>query len=273
MKWIRILLIIFILVVVIRYFFIESYRMPSTQMENAILKGDFILVDKTVYGIRTPASFPDFDFIPDTIIAFTKKYPAFFNLNPYIWNSRPVKRNDIVVYHIPDSSDYPVNRKSVSISRCIGLPGDSIEVINTDYFINGEKIAQSPDLMLSYCYDSLNCKKVYNMIKQLKIPLRESHTGGILLSRYELYLINEQSEASGLLIKDSIQNFSYKLYIPEKHYWFLSDNMNESADSRHYGFIPHSHLIGKARMIWMSKEYSGNLLTGYRKNRIFSIIN
>ncbi len=57
------------------------------------------------------------------------------------------------------------------------------------------------------------------------------------------------------------------------YYWLLSDNTDASADSRHFGFIPKTHLVGKASLIWFSKEPSQGLFRGYRKNRFFTKVN
>ncbi len=99
-------LIIFLL---IRTFAFQAFRIPTGSMENTLLPGDFLFIDKFAYGARVP---------------FTQaRLPGF---------THP-KRGDIIVFEFPRdlSQDY--------IKRCIGLPGDVIEVRDKELFLNGAK--------------------------------------------------------------------------------------------------------------------------------------
>lgn len=91
----------------IRAFVIQAFKIPSGSMEPTLLVGDHILVNKFVYGIKAP-------FINKTIIPISKP-----------------KRGDIAVFI------YPLDKKKDFIKRVIGLPGEKIEIINNNIFING----------------------------------------------------------------------------------------------------------------------------------------
>ena len=91
----------------IRAFIIQAFKIPSGSMEPTLLVGDHILVNKFIYGIKVP-------FINKTIIPISKP-----------------KRGDIAVFI------YPLDRKKDFIKRVIGLPGEKIEIINRNIFING----------------------------------------------------------------------------------------------------------------------------------------
>ncbi len=97
-----------LLALFIRAFVIQAYKIPSGSMVPTLLVGDHILVNKFIYGIKTP-------FINKTIIPISKP-----------------KRGDIIVFI------YPVDRKKDYIKRVIGLPGEQIEIRNKKIFINGE---------------------------------------------------------------------------------------------------------------------------------------
>lgn len=58
----------------------------------------------------------------------------------------------------------------------------------------------------------------------------------------------------------------------QDYYWMSSNNSLNLSDSRQFGFVPHSHLIGKASFIWFSKDPNHSLFSGYRWNRIFKSI-
>jgi signal peptidase I len=91
----------------IRAFVIQAYKIPSGSMEPTLLVGDHILVNKFIYGVKVP-------FINKTIIPLCEP-----------------KRGDIIVFV------YPLDTKKDYIKRVIGLPGEQIEIINKEIFING----------------------------------------------------------------------------------------------------------------------------------------
>ncbi len=103
---------VILIVFALRSFLIEPFRIPSGSMLPTLHLGDFILVNKSAYGIRLP-------------ITYQKVVPT----------SRP-KRGDIAVFR------YPVDEKINFIKRVVGLPGDQVRVIGRKVFINGQQIEQ-----------------------------------------------------------------------------------------------------------------------------------
>lgn len=106
-EWIKSIVIALILALFIRTFFVQAYKIPSGSMIPSLLIGDYLLVNKIVFGIRHP--FKD-DFI-------------------YRWDLP--KRQEIVVF------TYPIDKKLDFIKRVIGLPGDTVEIINKKVYVNG----------------------------------------------------------------------------------------------------------------------------------------
>ena len=104
---------IFLIVLVLRSFIVEPFRIPSGSMIPTLLIGDFILVDKNVYGIRLPL-------INKKVIE--RKYP---------------ERGDVVVFRYPNDPSTPF------IKRIVGLPGDNIEYRDKKVYINGELVPQT----------------------------------------------------------------------------------------------------------------------------------
>ena len=327
-KWLYIILSALIIAIVLRTFFFESYRMPSFQMENAVLRGDYIFVNKTAYGVRMPMTWISFPFIPDSIpLLGVRTYSSFLSLPYTRLLEKKVKRNEIVLYNTPSlRKDISVDKLPLSISRCIGLPGDSIEINEGNLYINGKKRVQSPDLILPYEYPQRFDSRICYAMEKLNIPFRETRTktDSIVryLSRFEAYSIREELPDSIEIRIQEKSDLNYKLFIPKKgttinllpsivhiylqviieeqknksvkiedgklylenkvidsytfsrdYYWMLSDNTESSADSRHFGFIPETHIVGKAGLIWMSKDASQGFFKGFRKSRIFTKIN
>jgi signal peptidase I len=105
---------IILIVLVVRSFLVEPFRIPSGSMMPTLLVGDFILVNKFNYGIRLPV-------LNYKIIA----------------NDQP-QRGDIVVFR------YPENPKIDYIKRVVGVPGDHVAYYNKILYINGNKAEQQP---------------------------------------------------------------------------------------------------------------------------------
>ncbi len=105
---------IFLIVLVLRSFLVEPFRIPSNSMMPTLVTGDFILVNKFTYGIRLPV-------IDKKIVELGT--PA---------------RGDIVVFRYPDDPSIPF------IKRVVGLPGDKVAYYNKVLYINGEPMRQAP---------------------------------------------------------------------------------------------------------------------------------
>ncbi|MFT6814858.1 MAG: signal peptidase I [Sphingobacteriales bacterium] len=130
---------------VLRILFLGAYSIPTSSMENTLLKGDYIFVSKMHYGPRMdvhPISIPFVQkYIPGTKL---KAYLSFFEL-PYIRFSgySSIKRRDVVVFNYPKESKFPIEHRENYIKRVYGLPGDSVEISNANVFVNG-KVIEAP---------------------------------------------------------------------------------------------------------------------------------
>lgn len=171
-----------------RTFVVEFYKAAPLQMENSILQGDRLLVDKWSYGIRMPQSvfsIPFIDTIPGTTI------PSYYPVTPLPYKRlflKQVKRNDVVVYNYPDSTSIPISRYPTLIARCIGIPGDTIRAIGDKIFINEQTIAQSPVLTEAYQTAESYTNQVESAMKRIFGEQLESiSVGDVRLFRIERY--------------------------------------------------------------------------------------
>lgn len=114
----RALMPIILIVLILRSFIVEPFRIPSGSMMPTLLVGDFILVNKFSYGVRLPVT------------------------NTKFLDTGSPERGDVAVFRYPEdpSTDY--------IKRIVGLPGDHLKYINKTLYINGEKASQ--DIIGSY---------------------------------------------------------------------------------------------------------------------------
>jgi signal peptidase I len=139
------LLAIFFLAISIRVFLVEIYNIPSGSMEDTLIVGDKVLVNKLQIGPRMPKS--PFE-IPWINLIFYLNKNARAEMDSSWWNFnrlnglRPIQRNDVLVFNFPD------DEKTYFIKRCIGLPGDSLKIARGKTLLNGE-IDQEPMLSKS----------------------------------------------------------------------------------------------------------------------------
>jgi len=132
----------------IRWLFMEAFTIPTPSMEKSLLVGDFLFVSKLHYGTRTPKTplqvplthqkiwgteIPSYS---DAIQLPQLRLPGFSS----------VKHGDVVVFNYPPESQYPTDLRTNYIKRCVGLPGDVVEVRHRQAFVNG-KAAESPAQM------------------------------------------------------------------------------------------------------------------------------
>ena len=188
-EYFEVLLITLIFAVFARTWSVQAFKIPTGSMEENLLVGDHILVNKFIYG------------------------PSLSSLESALLPTRSVRRGDVVVFKFPEDPTRDF------IKRCIGLPGDEIEIVDKRIFVNGQKIE---DLEYTYRKDS----RVY----PTSVFLHESY-------RFR-------------------DNFGPET-VPDGHYFFMGDNRDHSNDSRFWGPVPADHIKGRALLIYWSFEQEG----------------
>lgn len=156
-----------------------------------------------------------------------------------LFRTGQVKRGDVILFLAPRDPNVTY------VKRAIGLPGDKLEFRDGVLFVNGEQISKDifPTRDIMYDIENEGRKRLYV----------ENLTG----KRHYVIL---DSYADGAPSRSS-----YEITVPADHYFAVGDNRDNSWDSRAWGFVPMSHLKGKAMFIWYS-SWDPNLAESMRTN-------
>jgi signal peptidase I len=239
-SWFNAILFAVVAATILRTFLIEAYTIPTSSMEKSLLIGDFLFVSKVSYGPRVPMTPIAFPLVHHTL-PFTKKTPAYLKwiqLNYYRMKGLgDVERNDCVVFNYPADDalhpERPIDKKENYIKRCVGIPGDVIEIKNTDLYVNGEPQAISEKMRNQFRYFVKTDGTLFSERTLNKYNIYE----GQILSRngdYEL-MLNDESLAA-------IKRFTYvkkveKIFIDKgikvnsPELIFPEDNFNWNLDN------------------------------------------
>ena len=145
-EWVDAIIFAVIAATIIRTFFIEAYTIPTPSMEKSLLVGDFLFVSKISYGARIPMTPLSFPFAHHTMpLVGGKSYLEWIKVGYHrLPGFSKIKNNDVVVFNWPaENEGRPVDKKENYIKRCIGIPGDSIKIIDRVVYINS-KVADQP---------------------------------------------------------------------------------------------------------------------------------
>lgn len=242
-EWFDALVIAAIFATILRIFVVESYRIPTGSMENTLLAGDFLFVNKYVYGAKVP--FTDY------------RLPRVDS----------VKRGDVIVFK------FPKDRSLNYIKRCVAISGDTLEIRDQMLYVNGKPTplpehaqfigqkmpAGAADFQIFPGFSNFN-KDHYG---PLRIP-RRGDVIGLTAKTYQLYSSLVADEGHDISLRGDqvyVDGVPAKQYTVQDNYYFaMGDNRDNSLDSRYWGFLPAKDIVGRAIMVYWSWDTGHSLL-------------
>lgn len=263
----------------LKFFIMEAYTIPTASMENTLLAGDFILVNKFIFGAKTPR------YIPFTVIAIPRlSLPGL---------TQP-KTGDVVVFEFPGSPGVYEGRLGDNYAkRCIAGPGDTLVIKDKTVFVNGRQLSLPPQSRFENTTIIPNGVRDYRIFPPgsafnednygpLVVPKKgeEIHLVPASLEQYRELIEREGHSVAvtdaGAVLIDGVASTAYQ--VQKDYYFMMGDNRDNSLDSRFWGFVPDDLIIGKAMLVYWSWDVSssdGGLdhkLTSIRWNRIGVIV-
>lgn len=225
-----------LVVLLLRSFLFEPFRIPSDSMMPTLQDGDFILVNKFRYGLRLPVT------------------------NTKILSLGEPRRGDVVVFRYPP--DPAVNY----IKRLVGLPGDRVRIVSDQIYVNDMPLQeQQLDRYSDGCYENMRLSEVHTGEHVHHVLSCRSPYGivGPPLPSCNRRLdrgyscVEEQPEsatqANGTGMSHDSGDFA-EITVPEGAYLMIGDNRDNSSDGRVWGLVPEANLVGSARRIWLNLD-------------------
>ncbi len=190
--WVEAILIAVIFLKFANTFVVQTFFIPSGSMEDTLLVGDHLFVNRFIFGAT--ASQAETSLLPQ----------------------RQVQRGDILVFRSVEEPGVDV------VKRCVGLPGDEVEISGKHLFLNGKRVRDG----------EFAVHKEPNLIPRMP---------------------NSASPGAQ-------RDYFGPLTVPENHVFCLGDNRDRSKDSRYWGPLPVEHIKGRALLIYWS--YAGETPDG-----------
>ncbi len=237
---------------ILNNFVIASFLVPTGSMENEVMTGDLLFVNKFIYGGTSPRNIP-----------FTNVRLPWFRV-PGI---RDVQRGDVIVFVFPGYRD-EVNPDEFTfyLKRCVGLPGDTLQVVNRVLYVNGKPFPLTRNQKFTY-HRMMSPDQLDDRIFPKGAPWNEDNYGPIVIPRkgmvipvstrniqawdtfirregHTVRVSGDQVEIDGKAATD---------YRVERDYLFgMGDHRDNSLDGRYWGFIPKENLVGTPLIVYWS---------------------
>ena len=183
-------------------------------MEKTLLVGDFIIVSKINYGPRVPNTLFTFPFSHQTL-PFTTNVKSYLNWIQVPYFRLPgfssIKNNDVIVFNYPLEDENPIDHRTHFVKRCIGLPGDTLQITDKIVFINNDTMKAPETSQFNYHIKTNMAELDTKALEELEIT-----EGG---------LVSNQGDYRFALTKETAEKLQKMEQIHEIKEWVEKKNM------------------------------------------------
>jgi signal peptidase I len=240
------------LFLVINSFVFASFLVPTGSMENEVITGELLFVNKFLYGATSPRN-----------IHFTNIRLPYFKL-PAI---REVQRGDVIVFVFPGNRDEVQPEDFVFyLKRCIGLPGDTIQVKDRVVYVNGQMLPIPRNIKYDR-REMMPAEIIEEGVFPKGSPWNQDHYGPLVVPKrgMKLFLNAQNYEPWSVIIRregHTVQSLAGQIFVdgkPTTEYTFdqdylfgMGDHRDNSLDSRYWGLIPRENIVGTPMIVYWS---------------------
>lgn len=237
---------------ILNNFVIASFLVPTGSMENEVMTGDLLFVNKFIYGGTSPRNIP-----------FTNVRLPWFRIPGF----RDVERGDVIVFVFPGYRDEVAPEDfTFYLKRCVALPGDTLQVVKRVLYVNG-KIAPVPRNIHFSFPRMVSGMGVDDRIFPKGAQWNEDNYGPIVIPKRGMTVHLDQTtitawetfivrEGHTVAIRDNrieIDGKQASEYTVQQDYLFgMGDHRDNSLDGRYWGFIPRENLVGTPLIVYWS---------------------
>jgi signal peptidase I len=186
-----------LVILIVRTFLIDIFRIPSSSMEGTLLVGDILFVNKAAYGAEVPFA--------------AKRLPPL----------RTPERGEVIVFK------WPLDHAKPFVKRLVGLPGDTIAMRHGRLQVNGVTQHERFTRRMPGASESMALE--FDWLRRALLPAAHASVGA-----------------------HPTRNNWGPLVVPPHNYFVLGDNRDNSSDSRYWGFVPDSLLLGQPLLVYYS---------------------
>ncbi len=206
-------------------FILQAVTVPTGSMQNTILVGDYLLVNKFIF---TPGGY-ELPFLPQ----------------------REIERGDIIVFKYPGNKVRPENDRSRNlipyqinyVKRVMGLPGEAVEFRDNQVFINGQLLPERR--LIGDADDNVSALTT----EEFEEP-REGENWNVYYDRSKIDAVRAGQKLSRRGYEFGVAD--KPMNVPPNHFFVMGDSRDNSEDSRYWGFVPRDLIIGRAMFVYWS---------------------
>ncbi|WP_163534386.1 signal peptidase I [Helicobacter suis] len=248
-----------VLVLLAIFFVAQAFVIPSRSMVGTLYEGDMLFVKKFSYGIPIPRlPWLDIPLLPD------------FKGNGHLFEGKRPKRGEVVVF-------IPPTNKGYYVKRLFAVGGDEVVFNQEGFYLHPVESEKDPKYIATHFPN--HPTKQFLGKDFVFAPYADKHLGifysknnqtfNIMEAIYAHQILNLPGISMRLVDHDGENIFYVK--VEKDHFFMIGDNRDDSSDSRFWGSVPYSHIVGTPWFVYFSLNLTNSIEAGKGSKNIFTV--